>query len=92
MSSQVLKPVTDKHKEALELENKEVDEVAAWEWFEKQGYGKSQAEYEAELNQSPDKQLPGQMQIDDFIEAPPEVAEIFEDEEGNIREVKPSGQ
>ena len=40
ISTQMLKPVTDKHNEALAMENKEVDEAEVWEWFEKEGIGK----------------------------------------------------
>ena len=40
MSSQMLKPVTDKHNEALAMESKEVNEAEVWEWFEREGIGK----------------------------------------------------
>ena len=36
----MLKPVTDKHNEALALENKEIDEKEVWDWFEREGIGK----------------------------------------------------
>ena len=39
MSSAILKPITDKHAEALALENKEVDEAEVWKWFNEEGYG-----------------------------------------------------
>lgn len=40
VSTQMLKPVTDKHNEALALENKEVNEAEVWEWVEREGIGK----------------------------------------------------
>lgn len=40
LSSQMLKPVTDKYKEALALEDKEVDEAEVRKWFKEQGIGK----------------------------------------------------
>lgn len=40
ISTEMLKPVTDKHNEALALENKEIDEKEVWDWFEREGIGK----------------------------------------------------
>ena len=40
ISTKVLKPVTDKHNEALAMEDKEVNEAEVWEWVEREGIGK----------------------------------------------------
>lgn len=39
MASKVLEPVKSKYDEAVALDNVEVDETEAWQWFESQGYG-----------------------------------------------------
>ena len=39
ISSQILKQVTDKHNEAIAIEDKEVDEAEVWKWVAEEGLG-----------------------------------------------------
>lgn len=92
MSSKILEPVTAKHKEALELENKEVDEEAAWKWFHEQGYGRDQFEWEAEQRekrQLEEKARQAEQMTLDMYETDGNGNIVFhEDEDGNSLPVR----
>lgn len=52
VSSKVLKPITDKHEEAIKKQEKEIDEEEVMKWVEDEGLGKQAENNGAELKES----------------------------------------